>query len=74
MFGEYVVRYVPLMLQNIITENFNKSLNHKDLLRFREKESEMYQTIKEKIKSKVYWFAHIHDQAHDSLEKAEMLE
>ena len=27
MFGEYMLRYVPIMLQNTLTENFNACLD-----------------------------------------------
>ena len=36
-FAEHVVRYTPLMLQNLITENFNVTLGHKEMKKYRDK-------------------------------------
>jgi len=47
-FGEYMMRYVPIMLQNLLIENFNACLDPKSLKLFKE-----FSIAKNKVLKKV---------------------
>jgi len=60
-FGEYVMKYMPLMLQNAVSENLNSCLPYDVLKSYKLFLDTKYVTIKEQMHQKPHPLRELHD-------------
>ena len=56
MFGEHMIRYMPVLLQNVVAENFNASLDAPSLELFKAFQTKKIDETKNNLKEKYNLF------------------